>query len=71
MELNRLKELAGMQLNESKEVDEEVVYKRVQVVLHSVLVKLISDLGGDEKSDVARELLTKAVREYMQDELAY
>lgn len=70
MELKRLQELAGM-VNEAADrgTSTDTVYKRVHAALQPVLVKLTKDLGGKDEEDQARELLTKAIREYMQDEL--
>jgi len=70
MDKKRLLELAGVPIKEN--FNEETLYKEVYAVLHPIMVKLVNDLGGEgENEEMAMELLTAVLREYMQSELSY
>jgi len=51
-------------------LDEEHLYKQVHGALHPILVKLVNDLGGEDE-DMARDILTHVLKEWMQSELVY
>ena len=62
MDKQRLQELAGVQLNET----DEALYKAISKALHPIYVKL-----GGVDDDTAKDAMTAALREYMQNELTY